>query len=213
LPQVNTDCCWPRVFTSLGYVGLAFDLSVWHLLFSGVSLIRFHYVSLMSIILYQKLDVKLILTTDFTDPFDKLRTSLRRLTQILEINLATKTRRHEENHRFHRIRHGFTLLLVLTFATENTEKTGVSGSIVYLATAACKTGFCRGALPSSTGPRILARLNTLPETTAGSGKREAGSGTRRGKGRNSHYEAVILCGMGLTRKGGCGKVSFYVFVC
>jgi len=51
-----------------------------------------------------------------------------------------------------------------------------------------------------------------------SGERGAGSGTRdeggrRGKGRNSHYEAVILCGIGLTRKGRRGKVSFYVFVC
>jgi hypothetical protein len=43
---------------SLGYVGLAFDLSVWHLLFSGLLVIRFHYVSLMSIILYLWLDVK-----------------------------------------------------------------------------------------------------------------------------------------------------------
>jgi len=96
---------------------------------------------------------------------------------------------------------------------------------VYLATGACKTGFCRGALPSSTGPRILARLNTLPETTAGSGKREAGSGKReagrgtteeggsRGKGGNSHYEAVNLCGIALTRKGGWGKMRFYVFGC
>jgi len=53
---------------------------------------------------------------------------------------------------------------------------------------------------------------------AGSGKREAGRGTTdeggsRGKGRNSHYEAVILCGIGLTHKGRCGKVNFYVFVC
>ena len=52
----------------------------------------------------------------------------------------------------------------------------------------------------------------------GRGKRDEGSGTRdeggsRGKGRNSHYEAVILCRMALTRKGGWGKMSFYVFVC
>ena len=50
---------------------------------------------------------------------------------------------------------------------EDTENTGVSGSIVYLATAACKTGFCRGALPSATGPRMLARLGKLPKTTGG----------------------------------------------
>ena len=52
----------------------------------------------------------------------------------------------------------------------------------------------------------------------GSVKRDDGRGTRdeggsRGKGRNSHYEAVILCGMGLTGRGGWGKVCFYVFVC
>jgi len=46
---------------------LAFDLSGCHVLFSGLLLIRFHYVSLMSIILYPRLGVKLILTTDFTD--------------------------------------------------------------------------------------------------------------------------------------------------
>ena len=62
-------------------------------------------------------------------------------------------------------------------ATEDTENTEVSGSIVYLATGACKTGFCRGVLPSSTGPRMLARLGKLPETTAGSnGARRLGSG-------------------------------------
>jgi len=70
------------------------------------------------------------------------------------------------------------------------------------------------------------------ERGAGSGERGAGSGERdegrrtkdegrrtrdeggsRGKGRNSHYEAVILCGIGLTGGGGRGKVSSYVFVC
>ena len=53
---------------------------------------------------------------------------------------------------------------------------------------------------------------------AGSGERDEGRRTRdeggsRGKGRNSHYEAVILCGIGLTRKGRWGKMGFYVFVC
>jgi len=53
---------------------------------------------------------------------------------------------------------------------------------------------------------------------AGSGKRDEGrrtkdEGGRRGKGGNSHYEAVILCGIGLTGGGGWGKVGFCVFVC
>ena len=52
-------------------------------------------------------------------------------------------------------------------AAEDTENTKVSGSIAYLAIAACKTGFCRGVLPSSTGPRMLARLGMLPETMGG----------------------------------------------
>jgi hypothetical protein len=45
------------------------------------------------------------------------------------------------------------------------------------------------------------------------GRRTKDEGGSRGKGRNSHYEGVILCGMALTHKGGWGKVRFYVFVC
>ena len=43
---------------------LAFDLSGCHVLFSLLLLVRFCYVSLMGIILYLRLDFKLILTAD-----------------------------------------------------------------------------------------------------------------------------------------------------
>jgi hypothetical protein len=48
-------------------VALSFDFCVWHVLFSVLLFMRFRYVSLVYIILYIELDVKLILTTDFTD--------------------------------------------------------------------------------------------------------------------------------------------------
>jgi len=56
------------------------------------------------------------------------------------------------------------------------------------------------------------------EREAGRGKRDEGRGTTdeggsRGKGRDSHYEAVILCEIGLTGRGGWGKMRFCVFVC
>jgi hypothetical protein len=67
----------------------------------------------MYIIHHTRLGVKLILTTDFTDPFDKLRTSFYRFSQILWIELPAKETEDTEI-RSRRIGHGLILTGFLT---------------------------------------------------------------------------------------------------
>ena len=81
-----------------------------------------------------------------------------------------------------------------------------------------KRGFGAGGYLIAEGVVRLPGGTWAGKREAGSGERDEGRRTRdeggsRGKGRNSHYEAVILCGIGLTGGGGRGKVSSYVFVC